>query len=79
MGDIPGFIASEFPEQARNVPGEAAFTARQQADEDGTGDSEIDEKQIFYKEDANVIADDPDDDRLEGQNPDESSFGDADL
>lgn len=83
MGDIPGFLASEFPDDARHVPGQEAYTERRQAEEEGQSDAgadgQIDEKQIFYKEDANAIADDPDDDRVAGQNPDESTYGDADL
>ncbi|MEA9987205.1 MULTISPECIES: hypothetical protein [Subtercola] len=85
MGDIPGFLASEFPEDARDVPGQEAFTARTRADEEGESaedaENERDEKQIFYKEDSDttLAKDDAADSEAEGANPDETSYGSADL
>ncbi|RFA18756.1 hypothetical protein [Subtercola boreus] len=52
MGDIPGFLASEFPEDARDVPGQEAFAARKAADEEAAPAENIDETQIFYKQHA---------------------------
>lgn len=61
MTDIPGYVASEFPEDARYIPGAEAFTARQQAEEEeaiaaAAGDEPIGGRTldgpIFYKEDS---------------------------
>ncbi|RFA08286.1 hypothetical protein B7R54_02890 [Subtercola boreus] len=84
MGDIPGFLASEFPDDARHVPGQEAFTARKQAEEeeeqaaDGTADP-VDEKQIFYKQDESHLEDEASDTESTGRNADESTYGEADL
>ncbi|RFA15766.1 hypothetical protein B7R21_03415 [Subtercola boreus] len=82
MGDIPGFLASEFPDEARHVPGQEAFTARKEAEEEesaaGTADP-VDEKQIFYKQDEANPEDDAADSASSGRNSDESTYGDADL
>jgi hypothetical protein len=82
MGDIPGFLASDFPDDARHVPGQEAFTARREADEEAAAagdDSEVDEKQIFYKQDAAGAENTASDDEADGLNPDESTYGEADL
>lgn len=81
MGDIPGFLASEFPDDARQVPGQAAFTARQQADDEaaaGLADP-TDETQIFYKQDESHLDDEAADSEAAGRSPDETTYGEADL
>lgn len=81
MSDIPGFLASDFPDDARQVPGQAAFTAREQAAEESAADSAnpVDEKQIFYKQDESHLEDEASDDAVAGQSRDESTYGEADL